>query len=262
MKVCLNVLSGVGLLLWAACFALGFNFGVGGNLPVSIVLGMFLLGVMALCAYLLKRLCNSAGHGNRARLDRREKTCMAIYLVAVAFSSSGVARFITVESWAPEVASQASVRMNEVRRVFSDKNAPGSYLAYLAEKDVALKGNEKREYERLKSRVESKLDEADKSIGNWNPFTVCENISLLDNEPPMWANELEELSMQNESCRTDPYEAPKTVYCEDYLLEWVKDPIGGIFNGRAIMWMIMMQLMIVLPGVAELTVWKRRFPVP
>lgn len=277
MKLFLNILSGVGLLLWFACFTLGYNFQEGGALTMSILLGVFILVVMTLLIYLLKRWSHPTGSDHKANALSKEIVCVVIYLVVVVLTASGVAQFITVESSVrSEVTPLARNRMQAIDRVFGDSNVSGSYLAYVEEKSGTLEEKEKAQYahqglsseqidknvavkvdvfesnvigekyDHLAGQAKSLLDKAGTAIGYWNPFTVCENLAKLDNEPAKWAEELKELSTQDEWTKNEPYEASFGVSSEDNLLNWVQDPIGGVFSGMAILLIIVMQIMIIL----------------
>ena len=58
MKIFLNILWVVGLLVWSCCFAMGFNYGHGDSLLVSVILLFAILAIMGIDVFFLNKWTN------------------------------------------------------------------------------------------------------------------------------------------------------------------------------------------------------------
>ena len=184
MKIFLNALWVVGLLIWSCCFAMGFNYGHGDSLLVSLILLVAVLLIMGIAIFFLNRWSTLAGKTAKTK----EMACLVTYLIMALLTVSGVAHFIAVQTDVKtEVRPKALGQIQELRRVFGNDSKEGSYQSYVSElagtyrnqmkKDYADEGTVnlavsefedemmgEGEYERLKNQANKFLGDCEHSI--------------------------------------------------------------------------------------------------
>lgn len=273
MKIFLNVLSGIGLLAWCSCFALGFNYQQGGALTISLLLFVFLIAFLGMLLYLMKRWSNPKISDHKANAKKREMICGALYVLAIIFSVGGVAQFITVQtSVKNEVSPLVQQRIMELERVFGDENTQGSYLHHIQEiimptytKYLESKYDDDNtiqlalsrlqdeltkdgDFTVLQDNVESFLGYCRYSVQNWVPWTVSAYISELDNNIGDWEAQVTEMSTNHEWASSEPFVINSIA--KDKLVNRIINPSDSIFSGLAILLMIVMQVVILLSYLA------------
>ena len=277
MKIFLYVLSAIGLLAWAVCFALGYNYMEGGALSLSILLGVALLAVTGLLFYLMGRWSHPSAEDHKASAKTWEILSLAGYLVVVGVSAYGVAQFITVQTTVQnEVRPMAEQRLDELDRVFGNADIPGSYLSYVEDKSTTFGVNvggkytgldENGKQENIDLAIASFVGEVTGdgqfynlqkevageggfiahcrySIAYWWPWTVTTYLSKLDTDLPKWEDEVMKMSTGHEWTVNEPYTVESVA--SGSLIEKIKDPAGGVFSGFAILIIFVIQAIILI----------------
>lgn len=287
MKIFLRILSVLGLLVWCACFALGYNYKEGGALMMSLMLGLALLVAMGLFLYLMNRWGNPTSGEHKANARSYEIICGVLYAVMVALSVTGVARFITVQSRVQnEVRPLAEERINELETVFGDESVAGSYRSYVEARketyavEVAAKyagideegkqQNVELEVSRLedeltkngtfddtKANVDDFLAHCKYSVMHWVPWTITRYLADLDANLPVWETEVVKMSTDCKYTTLEAYSIESVA--KDSLLDMVKNPKGGVFSALAIIVMLSLQIAILLFYFAGKD-WSRQGP--
>ena len=206
MKVFMRLLWIVGILVWAACFALGFNYKYGDSITTTVILFVALLGIMGTDIFLLNRFVSPNSGVNRKNARTKEIVCLAVYVIMMVLSLGSVAHYIHVESNVKSnVRQEARNRINDIRRVFADSETSGSYLYHVEEykgkyedrldnegvkqitKETKLSTFNKDMlgdvlYDETKSGITTILDECESHVNNWVPWNINEYLTTLDNE--------------------------------------------------------------------------------
>ena len=201
----------VGILAWACCFALGFNYKYGDSITTTIILFVALLGIMGTDIFLLNRYVSPDSGVNRKNAGTKEVACLFVYIIMVILTIGSVAHYIHVESNIKSTARQdAKKHINEIRRVYNDEDTVGNYLYYVEEyaklyqdnlendkgysnKPMKIEaavtvfnqrmlGNDGSLYENTKSSIINSLNECEKHVDNWIPWNINEYLSSLDKE--------------------------------------------------------------------------------
>lgn len=201
----------VGILAWACCFALGFNYKYGDSITTTIILFIALIGIMGTDILLLNRYVSPDSGVNRKNAGTKEVACLFVYVIMVILTIGSVAHYIHVESNIKSTARQeAKKHINEIRRVFNDKETVGSYLYHVEkyaelykdnlanDKDYSGKpkmieaavtvfnqrmlGNDGSLYENTKNSIINSLNECEKHVDNWIPWNINEFLTSLDKE--------------------------------------------------------------------------------
>ena len=219
MSIFLYVLSGIGLLIWCVCFALGVNYLQGGALMVSAILFLALLIFMGLLLYLMIRWSRPTSTDHRANAKLKEIISVCLYVVIVLGTASYVSRFIVIETEVKnELQPLVVQRITEIERVFGDKSTSGSYLNFIdvtikpqckvylrgqqytdddiettlarLEDDLTMDGD----YAELMDEVNSFLSSCRYSVQNWVPVTLNKYLSQLDNNTQDWLSKVVSMS--------------------------------------------------------------------
>lgn len=280
MKIFLNALWVVGLLIWSCCFAMGFNYGHGDSLLVSMILLVSVLLIMGISIFFLNKWSTLVGKTATAK----EIACLVTYLIMALLTVGGVAHFIAVQTDVKtEVRPKALSRIQELRRVFGNDNKEGSYQSYVSElagtyrnqmkKDYADEGTVdlavsefedemmgEGEYERLKDLASTFLNDCEQSVDLWIPWTVTEYLSQLDNNTVDWSSKLVALSSKNEWVKTTGDSYNPHLNADEGLADLVKSPKGSDFGVLPIIIIIILQIIILFSYLRSKD-WSQSGPV-
>ena len=264
MKIFLNVLWVVGLLIWSCCFAMGFNYGHGDSLLVSIILLVAVFLVMGISIFFLNKWSVSDGKTAKAK----EMASLIAYLIMVLLTISGVAHFITVQTDVKtEVRPKALNQIHELRRVFGNDTKEGSYQSYVSELSATYRNEMKKdyadegtvnlavsefedemmgegEYERLKNQSQRFLSDCEQSVELWIPWTVTEYLAQLDKNLEEWPTALVRLSSKNNWVKTTGESYNPHLDVTNKLAEQVSNPSISDFSLLAIIIIIVLQVII------------------
>ena len=156
MRTFLNILSGVGIILWCLCFCLGFNFQQEKpSIILAALLALFIAVVLGVLVFLLKKVTSSSIRSNTNL--RTERIALAVYGVVALLSCGSIIHFVHVYTTVKdEVVPLASHKIDDIKRAYgseedvlavdllgragaerisiSHESAAGSYLSYVADK--------------------------------------------------------------------------------------------------------------------------------
>ena len=275
MKIFMRVLWMVGLLTWSCCFALGFNYGHGDSLMVSLILLIAVLSIMGVDVFFLNKYANPDLGSHRKHAATMEKVCLVVYAVMVVLTIGGVAHFVTVQTTVKsEVRPEALSRIQELRRVFGADNVEGSYQAYVATMSQTYRNAMKKnyadegtvnvavaefedemmgqgEYELMRNQALAFLDECEYTVLNWIPWNVTEYLSELDENLNEWEEELIALSKKNEWVieSNEPYD-PRSEATDSLASRVINSEVAD-FGALSIVLIVVMQILILLPYMRE-----------
>lgn len=275
MKIFYNFLWIAGLLIWSCCFAMGFNYGHGDSLVVSIILLLSVLAIMSIAIFLLNKWANPLSSINKKTAKTKELACLCVYGLMVILTVSGFAHFIAVQTEVKTaVRPLAMNRITELRRVFGNENKEGSYMAYVQDLSNtyrnAMKANYADEstinlavsefedemmgeggYERLKNQANKFLSDCQQSIDFWIPWTVTEYLTQLDVNTESWNNELIRMSEKNDWVKTTGEKYDSHMDSSSSLAELVIHPSSSDFSLLAIVLIIILQVLVLFPYLRE-----------
>lgn len=283
MKTILNIMWVIALLIWAACFAMGFNYGHGDSLVVSIVLLVVVFAVMGLDIFMLNRWVDPNKISDRSKARAKEIASLVVYAVMVVLTIGGFAHFLTVQTEVKSaVRPLAKDRIAELRTMLGNEEKEGSYWAYVSEMSATYRNKQKENntdektvntlvarfedemmgdgsFEQLRGNALKLLKECEYSVDNWVPWTVVENLKKLDKNTEEWYNELRKFSDKNEWIveTGERYESP--VKNKEELAEMVINPEEGDFGLLSIVIIVVLQIM-VLASYFSTKDWSRRGP--
>lgn len=283
MKTILNIMWVVALLIWAACFAMGFNY-QGASLVVSIVLLVAVFAIMALDIFMLNKWADPEGGTDRSKAHAKEIACFVVYVVMLVLTASGFAHFITVQTEVKsEVRPLAKERIRELRIMFGNENKDGSYWAYVTEKSETYRNMQRKnntdvstvntrvaqfeddmmgngDFEQMRSKANSFLKECENSVDNWIPWNVVEYLGKLDENTEEWYNSLRNLSDKTDWVREtgEHYESP--VKNNESLATKVLKPEVGDFGLLSIVLIVVLQIIVLLTYLKTKD-WSRRGPI-
>lgn len=281
MKIFLKILSAIALLVWATCFALGFNYQQGGALVISITLAVLLLIFMGIFLFLMSRWSNPNKLDNKGNAQRKEIICVSLYVIVVLLSVSSVAHFITVQSSVKnDVKPMAQQRIAELERVFGDETTSESYLNHIETKVIPVyrtylesKYNDSEsvtvalarlkedltqngQFEALQDEVNEFLGYCRYSVENWVPWTIPSYLFQLDYKLKSWESQVKTMSINSQWTANEPYEV-KSIATEK-LINRIMSP-SSTFSGLAILLIVVLQFAIVLFYLAGRD-WNRHGP--
>lgn len=271
MKIFMRVLWMVGLLAWSCCFALGFNYGHGDSLMVSLILLLAVLGIMGVDVFLLNKYANpKQGSNNKQNFAKWEMVCLVLYAVMVVLTISGVAHFVTVQTTVKsEVRPEALSRIQELRRVFGTDNVEGSYQAYVAAMSQTYRNAMKKnyadegtvnvavaefedemmgqgDYELMRNQALAFLDKCEYTVLNWIPWNVTEYLSELDENLSNWEAELVALSEKNEwVIESNELYNPRSEATDSLASRVIHSKVAD-FGALSIVLIVVMQILILL----------------
>ena len=158
MKTFLNILSGVGIVLWCLCFCLGFNFQQEKpSIVIAALLAIFIAVVLGVLVFLLKKVTSSSTRSIKNL--RTERIAFAVYVVVALLSCGSIIHFVHVYTTVKEaVIPLATHKIDDIKRAYGSEDdiltvdvlgrdgserisinhesAAGSYLSYVADKLV------------------------------------------------------------------------------------------------------------------------------
>lgn len=275
MKIFYNFLWIAGLLIWSCCFAMGFNYGHGDSLVVSIILLLAVLAIMSIAIFLLNKWANPLSGINKKTAKTKELACLCVYALMVILTVSGFAHFIAVQTEVKTAVRPLALnRITEIRRVFGNENMEGSYMAYVQELSNtyrnAMKANYADEstinlavsefedemmgeggYERLKNQANKFLSNCQQSIDFWIPWTVTEYLTQLDGNTESWMNELVRMSEKNEWVKTTGEKYESHVDFSVSLAEKVINPSTSDFSVLALVLIVILQVLVLFSYLRE-----------
>ena len=275
MKIFYNFLWIAGLLIWSCCFAMGFNYGHGDSLVVSIILLLAVLAIMGISIFLLNKWANPLSGINKKTAKTKELACLCVYVLMVILTVSGFAHFIAVQTEVKTaVRPLAMNRITELRRVFGNENKEGSYMAYVQglsntyrnamkanyadESTINLAVSEFEDemmgeggYERLKNQANKFLSNSQQSIDFWIPWTVTEYLTQLDVNTQNWINELVRMSKKNEWVKATGEKYESHIDFSVSLAEQVINPSISDFSVLAIVLIVILQILVLFPYLRE-----------
>ncbi len=226
----LNIISVLGLLLWACGFFFGLNYAQGGALMVSISISVFVLLIMGALIFALKKHSNNAG-GNAWKSQKTEKLTFVVYLIVTLASAIYICHFVNVTmNVQSEVQGKAQQSLQELGRIFDDSDVPvaGSYIAWvldeednyerkLASEDMTpgTIEKEKKELEDvlintsgfsdLQTEVQDFLSHCQYSVENWVWITIPNYLTQLEEKKPEYESKVVECSKKSEYTKNEPY---------------------------------------------------------
>ena len=205
---------------------MGFNYGHGDSLVVSIILLIAVFGIMGIAIFLLNKWTNADSSFNHKTAKTKEIASLAAYIIMVLLTVNGVAHFIAVQTDVKSaVRPQALNRIQELKRIFGNDTKEGSYQSYVSELSATYRNQMKKDYadertvnlavsefedammgegayERLKNKANSFLTDCENSVDYWIPWTVTEYLINLDKNSEDWPSELIRLSEKQEWVKT------------------------------------------------------------
>lgn len=280
MKIFLNALWVVGLIIWSCCFAMGFNYGHGDSLLVSLILLVAVLLIMGISIFFLNKW--SVSDGKTAKT--KEMASLFAYLVMVLLTISSVAHFITIQTDVKtEIRPKAINRIHELRRVFGNESKEGSYQSYVSELSATFRNQMKKdyadegtvnlavsefedemmgegEYERLKNQSQRFLSDCEQAVEFWIPWTVTEYLAQLDKNTEEWPSALVRLSSKNEWVKTTGESYNPHLDDTVNLAELVSNPTISDFSLLAIIVIIVLQVIILFSYIRGKD-WSQSGPI-
>ena len=271
MKSFMNILWVVGLLVWSCCFAMGFNYGHGDSLLVSVILLFAILAIMGIDVFFLNKWTNPGSGYNRKNAKTKEIACLVTYAIMVLLTINGFAHFVAVQTEVKsEVRPKALNRIQELRRVFGDDNKGGSYQSYVVELAATYRNAMKKDYadegtvnlavsefedemmgegayERLKNQSQKFLSDCEQSIQFWIPWTVTEYLTQLDKNTEDWKVELIRLSEKNEWVKATGESYDPHIDSTVNLANQVTNPSVSDYSFLAIIIIIILQIIVLFP---------------
>lgn len=202
MKTFLYIVSGIGTIIWALAFMLGFNYYIGGSMAVSIPVAVFLALVMGGLVYMM--IQKSKGKEKASR--NAEYLLTGVYAVVSVASCVFVNHYVDVETNKKEtVKNEAVAQILELQTTFADDSTtPNSYNKWVAE-TLYTYGNgftdesEKEtkvaileadllddDVENTRSEVNTAINGYYSSVADWYPFEVSGAISGLKMNKNSW----------------------------------------------------------------------------
>lgn len=271
MKIFYNFLWIAGLLIWSCCFAMGFNYGHGDSLVISIILLLAVLAIMGIAVFLLNKWANPLSSVNKKNAKAKELTCLVVYAIMVILTLNGFAHFVAVQTDVKsEVRPQALSRINELRRVFGNENKEGSYISYVHELSATYRNAMKADYadestvklavsefedemmgegnyERLKNQSNKFLADCQQSVEYWIPWNVTEYLTQLDLNSENWANDLIRMSERNDWVKTTGDKYIPHIDTETKLAAQVINPSISDYSILAIVLIVVLQILVLFP---------------
>lgn len=280
----MRILWMVGLVVWSCCFALGFNYGHGDSLVISIILLVSVLGIMGTDIFFLNRWTDPHGGENKKDASVKEMACLVVYVVMLLLTIGGVARFVTVQTEIKsKVRTEALSRIEELRAVFGNEDCEGSYQSYVTEISATYRNEMKKDYadektvniavaefedammgegsyERLRNQAKAFLAECEYSILNWIPWNVTEYLRALDSNLSEWETELVSLSKKNDWVKAtgDVYDPHLNIIAP--LAPQVTDSKISNYGLLSIVLILVMQVLILFPYVKGKD-WSKSGPI-
>lgn len=273
----------VALMIWAGCFAMGFNYGHGDSLVVSIVLLVAVFAIMGIDIFMLNKFVDPQEMLNRDKAKIKEIACIVVYAVMVLLTMGGFAHFITVQTEVKSSVRQlAKDRIQELRTMFGKETDEGSYWAYMTELSATYRNMQKENntsestvnsrvaefedemmgdgsFEELRSKAKAFLKECDYSVENWIPWNVVEYLTKLDANTEEWYEKLRALSDKNEWVQKTGEHYVSPVKNEEKLAPKVLTPKTSDFGLLAIVLIVVLQIMVLLTYIKTKD-WSHKGP--
>ena len=271
MKIFLNILWITGLLIWSCCFAMGFNYGHGDSLLVSIIFLLAVLAIMSIDIFLLNKWTDPDSCANKKTAKTKEIACLVTYAVMVLLTVNGFAHFVAVQTEVKsEVRPKALERIHELRRMFGGDNKEGSYQSYVTEMSATYRNAMKKDYadegtvnlavsefedemmgegayERLKNQSQKFLSDCEQSVQFWIPWTVTEYLTQLDKNTENWGKELICLSKKSEWVKATDESYNPHIDSTESLAGQVVNPSVSDYSLLAIIIIIVLQIIVLFP---------------
>ncbi len=228
-NIFVEILTYVGLILWAAAFFFGLNYVVKGAIMVSIPVSVFLLLVMTVLVWAMKKFGN--GKADNAMTARNTHIlALVLYVVVSLGTAIFICHFVKVTLVdQKDIQQKATQQMQELGRIFSEDCIAGSYMQWVADETdnlrIKLEGeglaestikvrmsdleNELLEgsgFNELKNEVNEFLAHCDYSVSNWVWLTVPNYLSNLQQNKPEYEAKVVECSKQSAYTAESPYD--------------------------------------------------------
>ncbi len=227
-NIFLEILTYVGLVLWAVAFFFGLNYVVKGALMVSIPVSIFLLLVMFVLIWAMKKFGN--GKADNAVVARNTHILtLVLYIIVSLGSAIFLCHFVKVTTEdQQEIQNKAKQEIQELGRIFSDDCIAGSYMQWVADETdnlrIKLEGEGMVEstikvkmsdlenelidnsgFSQLRSEVNEFLSHCDYSISNWVWLTIPNYLSNLEKNKPVYEEKAVECSKFSEYTAASPF---------------------------------------------------------
>lgn len=274
MKNALNILSGLGIAVWAICFFFGFNCLIGTSdsaVVISAFVAILLAIAMGFLVFMLKKWSGRIIGVSVSNARRNQMILLFIYFAIVIPTCGSVVHFINLETSIKEdIQPQAKEKYNELLTMISDEDTKGSYRYYVEEQIRLFEEGEKagndsdldvriadmrdqltNDIYETSNEIEDFLGYCISSVDNWEPLTIANYLIKLDEKYAEWQDAFIEISKNCEYTKSEPYK-PIDEYRDTKLSKAVCE--GGIADADflSIMLMVLIQFVVLLTYLAYL----------
>lgn len=223
----LEILTYVGLLLWAVAFFFGFNYVAKGSLMVSIPVSVFLLLVMGVLIFAMKKFSRGV-QDNAQKAQNTHILASVLYALVVLGTAIFLCHFVkisTEDQTAIQIKAQNAIE--ELATSYSEEPVSGSYLAWVVDRcdsyriQLEGEGMAKGTIETRVAELESALcengfsEEQGKildflsscrySVNNWVWLTIPNYLSRLESEKTVDEANLIDYSKQSDFTADEPF---------------------------------------------------------
>lgn len=273
MKTFLDVLSGIGIVLWTVCFFFGLNYVQSGALMVSVPVALFLGIALGFFIVQMKRKSNPEPGEHVKHAQTLEFVLLGLYLVACLFSAVFICHMVAVSTdYQTEIQNKAKNQMEELGRIFGTAETAGSYMEYVTDKldtyRIEQEGKNKDKgtieveqaaletelcttsgYLKLESEVKNFLGSCYYMVENWNWFRVGNYLERLQANKPLWEEKVVECSTKASYTQNEPFNCRSEYNYSSLTAPLTRLSLGECSMG-AILLILILQLMILLTYVA------------
>lgn len=266
----LTILSYIGLVLWAVAFFFGFNYFEEGSLMVSIPVAVFLLIVMGMMVFAMKKF--SRGQQENAMQAKNSHIIASVIYAIVALGSAiFLCHFVKVSAdYQEDIQVKATQEIQELANTFSEESVPGSYVSWVLDqvdtygiqleaegKDNGTIKVKKSELEgqlmddsgfsALQSEVNDFLSSCNYSVSNWVWLTVPNYLTRLEENKKEYESKVKEYSASTSFTAEggDPF-SPNSDYNYSGLAEQLTKISADDLGLWSIVLIVILQLFILL----------------
>lgn len=269
MKTFLNILSGIGIILWTIGFFFGLNYVQSGALMVCLPVALFLGVALGFFIWQMKRKSNPEPGEHAKRTQSYEFLLLGLYTIVCLCSAVFICHMVAVTTaYQSDIQNKAKIQMVELGRIFGTAETAGSYMQYVTDKldtyRIEQEGKNKKPstieveqaaletelcttsgYLKLESEVKNFLGSCYYVVENWNWFMVGNYLQRLQANKPLWEKKVEECSANVSFTRNEPYDCRSEYNYSGLTLPLTRLSLGNCSPG-AILLILILQLMILL----------------
>ncbi|MCD8297233.1 MAG: hypothetical protein LUC88_06645 [Prevotella sp.] len=267
MKVFLYILSALGLIVWACCCALGYNYGHSDALVISIII---LLGCLLLMGFFLLqtlKYSNPDSCDDKKTGTQKERACLVCYIVVALLTMSWFAHFIAIQgNVITDVRGKVNMRVQELSLMFADEDKEGSYMCYVDEAAETFRNEQSKNFEdegtidvnvskfkdgmmgddkfnNLRYSANKFLKACNDHAKLWIPLNINDYLTKLDGNTEDWCRQLKQLSEDNNWVKGEAYNPQVS---NDKLADLVINANVSNWSLTTILIIIVIQLVILL----------------